>query len=48
MSREADIHPTSVVEVEHGGKRTSEGAKSGMGCLERMKHGNGIKDRDDR
>ena len=25
-----------------------EGSKSGIGRLERMKHGNGIKDRDDR
>ena len=30
------------------GKRTREGAKSGIGRLERMKHGNGIKGRDDR
>ena len=33
---------------QHGGKRTREGAKSGIGRLERMKHGNGRKDRDDR
>jgi hypothetical protein len=31
-----------------GKKRAREGAKSGIGCLERMKHGNGINDRDDR
>jgi hypothetical protein len=34
--------------TEHGGKRTREGAKSGIGRLERMKHGDGIKGRDDR
>jgi hypothetical protein len=34
--------------AEHGGKRTREGAKSGIGRLERTKHGNGRKDRDDR
>jgi hypothetical protein len=28
--------------------RTREGVKSGKGRLERMKRGNGIKDRDDR
>ena len=32
----------------YGGKRTREGAKSGIGRLERMKHGYGIKGRDDR
>ena len=36
------------LETEHGGKRTREGDKSGIGRLERMKRGNGIKDRDDR
>jgi hypothetical protein len=30
------------------GKENKEGGKSGRGCLERMKHGNGIKGRDDR
>jgi hypothetical protein len=34
--------------TEHGGKRTREGAKSGIGRLERMKRGHGIKDRDDK
>jgi hypothetical protein len=34
--------------VEHGGKRTREGDKSGIGRLERMKRGNGIKDLDER
>ena len=34
--------------TEHGGKRTREGVKSGIGRLERMKRGNGIKGRDDR
>ncbi len=34
--------------AERGGKRTRKGAKSGMGRLEQMKHGSGIKDRDDR
>jgi hypothetical protein len=33
---------------EHGGKRTREGAKSGIGRLERMKRGHGIKDREDK
>jgi len=35
------------LKVERGGKRTREVAKSGMGRLERMKHG-GIKDQDER
>ncbi len=39
---------TQVNQAEHGGKRTREGVKSGIGRLERMKHGNGIKGRDDR
>ena len=30
------------------GKRTREGAKSGIGRLQRMKHGSGMKDRDDK
>ena len=30
------------------GTENKEGGKSGRGCLERMKHGNGIKGRDDR
>ena len=33
---------------ERGGKRTREGAKSGMGRLERMKLGSGKKGRDDK
>ncbi len=33
---------------EHGDKRTREGAKSGIGRLERKKRGKGIKDLDDR
>jgi hypothetical protein len=37
-----------VVGSEHGEKRTREGDKSGIGRLERMKRGNGIKGRDDR
>ncbi len=41
-------HPACAVWAERGGKRTREGAKSGMGRLERMKHGSGIKDRDDK
>jgi hypothetical protein len=35
-------------EDTNGGKRKREGATSGMGRLERMKHGSGINDRDDR
>ena len=31
---------------EHGGKKTREGVKSGVGRLERIKHGLGIKGRD--
>ena len=34
--------------VEHGGKRTREGAKSGVGRRERMKRGRGMNGRDDR
>jgi hypothetical protein len=34
--------------TEHRGKRTREGAKSGIGRLERIKLGKGIKGRDDR
>jgi hypothetical protein len=30
------------------GGKTREGTKSVVGSLERMKHGNGIKDRDDK
>ena len=41
-------HTHHVSQTEHGGKRTKEGAKSGIGRLERTKRGNGIKDRDDR
>ena len=33
--------------LERGGKRTRKGVKSGMGRLERIKHGSGINDRDD-
>ncbi len=40
--------PTFVSQADHGGKRTREGTKSGIGRLERVKHGNGIKDGDDR
>ncbi len=39
---------TQVNQAEHGGNRTREGVKSGIGRLERMKRGNGIKDRDDK
>jgi hypothetical protein len=35
-------HPTCATWTEHGGKRTRQGVKSGIGRLERMKHGNGI------
>jgi hypothetical protein len=42
------VFATQVNQAEHGGKRTREGVKSGIGRLERMKHGNGIKGRDDR
>ncbi len=34
------------LQTEYAGKRTREGAKSGIGRLERMKRGNGIKGRD--
>jgi hypothetical protein len=36
------------VPTEPGGKRTREGTKSVIGRLGRIKHGSGIKDRDDR
>jgi hypothetical protein len=36
------------LKTEHGGKRTREGTKSGVGRLERMKCGKGIKGRDER
>jgi hypothetical protein len=38
-------HSTCVSWTEHGEKRTREGTKSGIGRLERMKHGNGTKGR---
>ena len=44
----------SVVEIEEKklgqsrGEKTREGAKSGVTRLDHMKHGSGIKDRDDR
>jgi hypothetical protein len=31
-----------------GGIKVREGTKSGRGCLRQMKHGRGIKDRDDK
>ena len=37
-----------TVSEERGGKRTREGGKSGVGRLERMNHGSGIKDQDDK
>jgi hypothetical protein len=40
--------PSWATYAEHRGEKTREGAKSGRGRLERMKHGNGIKDRDDK
>ena len=40
--------PTCVTHSERGGKRQREGDKRGIGRLERMKLGNGKKDRDDR
>jgi hypothetical protein len=40
-------HPACGVQVEHRGKQTREGAKSGVGLLERIKHGSGIKDWED-
>ena len=36
------------LKAEHLGEKTREGAKSGVAHLERMKHGSGIQDRDDR
>ena len=51
MSRKADRsskrNTQHVAETDRGDKRTREGAKSGMGRLERMIHGSGIKGRDD-
>ena len=41
-------HRTCAAWAEHGGKRTSEGARIGVGRRERMKRDSGIKDRDDR
>jgi hypothetical protein len=37
-----------MFQVEHRGEKTRDEAKSVVGCLERMKHSNGIKDRDDK
>ncbi len=34
--------------TERRGGKMRQGVKSGRGGLERMKHGNGIKDRDDK
>ena len=34
--------------TEHRGGKTREGGKSGRGRLGRMKHGNGVKGRDDK
>jgi hypothetical protein len=34
--------------IERGGKRTREGVNNGIGRLKRMKHGSGMKGRDDR
>ena len=34
--------------LEHGGKSTKEGTRSGVDRRERMKRGSGIKDRDER
>jgi hypothetical protein len=52
MSRKTDRAlketPNMCHLAERGGKRTREGATSGVGRLERMKRGNGIKGRDDR
>jgi hypothetical protein len=41
-------HVECAAEAERGGKRTREEAKSGMGRLERMNHGSGIKSRNDK
>jgi hypothetical protein len=41
-------YPSYVVQTEHIGEKTREGDKSGVGLLERMKRGSGIKGRDDR
>ena len=52
MSRKSDKtlnkHPACTTQAKRGGKNTREGATSGVGLLERMKHGNGIKDREDK
>jgi hypothetical protein len=40
--------PTCAALVNHRGEKTREGVKSGVTRLERMKHGSGIKDRDDK
>ena len=36
------------MEAERRGEKTREGGKSGVGLLERMKHGRGIKGPDDK
>jgi hypothetical protein len=48
MSQKADEVLRMCRLVRTRGKRTREGARSGVGRLERMKRGNGTKDRDDR
>ncbi len=40
--------PACVASTEHGGKKTREEAKSGVWRLERMKHGSGVKVREDK
>jgi hypothetical protein len=41
-------NPPCVVFTEHRGEKRREGTKRGIGRLERMKHGNGIKVRNDK
>jgi hypothetical protein len=40
--------PSCATKTEHRGEKTREGAKSVAGLLERMKHGGGINDLDDK
>ncbi len=52
-SEKADISymrntPHVPLKAKLRGGKTREGAKNGVAHLERMKHGSGIKDRDDR
>ena len=43
-----DEYPSCATSVEHRGRKTREGGKSGVERLERIKYGSGIKGRDDK